>query len=124
VHDTGGVVIRIEEISIFGNGIAIAGLPFFENERFEEPGRVREMPLGRTDVRHRLHNAIFRRKIFSKLRAEVSDFVKTREQILRGRRTFARARLRGRLSIFWSDRGLDQVIPPSCSISSRRASSI
>jgi hypothetical protein len=44
--------------------------------------------------------------------------------LLRGRRTFSRTRLRGRRSSLWSDRGWDQVIPPSCSSSSLRASSI
>ena len=64
------------------------------------------------------------REILGELGAEFPNLMKAREQIPRGRRTFARARFRGRLSIFWSDRGLDQVIPPSCSNSSRRASSI
>src|SRR5215471_1709146 len=124
MHGAGRVVIRIKEIGVFGNGVAITGLPFLQNERLEKPGRVREVPFRRADVGYRLHDAIFRSEIFGQLRAEISDFVKTREQILRKRRTLARARLRGRCSIFWSDRSLDQVIPPSCSRSSLRASSI
>src|SRR6266403_1337537 len=78
--------------------------------------------LQRTDVGDRLHDAVLRREIFGESRAEISNFVKTREKVLRGRSAFGRARFRGRRSIFWSDRGLDQVIPPSCSSSSRRAS--
>jgi len=123
MHRARGIVIRIEEISVFRMGVAITGDPPFQNERFKKPGRMRKMPFCRADFRHRLHDAILRREIFGEPAAKVSDFVKTREQTVR-RRILGRARFRGRRSIFWSDRGVDQVIPPSSSSSSLRASSI
>src|ERR1043166_1244971 len=124
MHGARSVVVGIEEISVFGNGVAITGFPFFQDEGFEKPGRVGEMPFRGTDFGHRLQDAIFGREIFGQPCAEVSDLVKAREQISLRQRAFARARLRGRRFLFWSDRGLDQVIPPSCSSSSLRASSI
>ena len=124
MHCAGRVVVRVEEIRVLRNRVAISGHPFLQDKRFKEPGGVGEMPFGRADFRHRLHDAILGREILRQTRGEIADLVEAPEQIFHRRRLIARARLRGRCSIFGGDRGLDQVIPPSCSSSSRRASSI
>ena len=63
MHVTGGVVIGIEKERVFGNGRDVAGDKFFQDERFEKPGSVREMPFRWAHIRHRLHDAIFRLEI-------------------------------------------------------------
>ena len=124
MHRACGVVVRIEEICVLGNSIAIARHPFFQNEGLEKPGGVRKMPFRRAYFRHRLHNAIFGSEILRQFRGEISNVVKTREKLFGWRRLRPRTLLRGRGWICCCDRGLDQVIPPSCSSSSLRASSI
>src|SRR6266705_87991 len=119
MHSAGCVVVGIKKVSVFRNDVVIARHPFFQNESFEKPGGMREMPLGRTDLGHRLHDAVFGFEVSGKTRREIPDLMKTRKQALRPRKLF-----RGRRFLYCCDRAVVQVIPPSCSSSSRRASSI
>ena len=41
---------------------------------------MREMPFGRADIRHRLHDAIFRFKTCAQRVREISDLVKASQQ--------------------------------------------
>src|SRR5207249_476976 len=124
MHRAGGVVIGVKKIGVLGNCISIARHPFFQNEGLEKPGGVRKMPFRRAYFRHRLYNAIFGSEAFGYPGSEISNLVKAREKLFSWRRLRPRTLLRGRFSICCGDRGLDQVIPPSCSSSSLRASSI
>src|SRR6202162_6207401 len=124
MHRAGGVVVRIEKISVFRDGIAVTRDPFFQDEGLEKPRGVGEMPFGRAYVRYRLHNTIFCREIFRQFGGEIPHLAKPGKKFLGWRRLRLRTLLRGRRSICCCDRGLDQVIPPSCSSSSLRASSI
>ena len=124
VHVTRGIVIRIKEVSVLRNFRAVAPDPFFQNECFKKPRGVGEMPFRRTDIGHRLDDAIFRLQSLAQLRREISDLSKTREQTLTVRRTRAQPRLRGRRFVDRCGRDWTQVVPPSCSSSSLRASTI
>src|SRR6202023_2461180 len=110
MHGAGGVVIRVKEIRVFRNGIAITGHPFFQNKRFKKPGGMSEMPFGWADFRHRLHDAVFRSEIFRQLGAEISDFVKPGEQFFSWRRFRLRTLWSGRSSTDRCDRRWTQVI--------------
>ncbi len=85
VHVARGVVVRIEEVSVLRNLGAIPRLPDFDDKRLEEPARMREMPLCRTHVRHRLDDAIFRLEIAAKARREIAHCPVTFEQLFRER---------------------------------------
>ena len=85
VHVTGGVVVGVKKVRVFGNLRLISGHPFFQNKGLKKPGGVGEMPFRRTDIRHRLHHAILRRKVLTESRGEVADLMKAGEQQLRGR---------------------------------------
>src|SRR5437016_8000599 len=115
MHGAGGVVVGIEKVSVLRNGIPISRHPLFQNEGFKKPGGMGEMPLRRADVRHRLNDTIFRRQIFGKSASETAELAEPRQKIVPRQKGLARARRRGRCSIFFSDRGLDQVLSPSCS---------
>jgi len=54
---------------------------FLQDEGLKEPCCMSKMPFRRANVRHRLHNEIFRLKIDTQSRCEVSDLVKTLEQV-------------------------------------------
>jgi hypothetical protein len=82
VHIARGVVIRIKEEGVLRDFRAVARHPDFDDERLEEPGRVREMPLRRADVGHRLHDEIFRLQIPAEAGAEVPHLLKTVAQTL------------------------------------------
>ena len=60
VHAPHGLVIGIEQVFEIRMKRAIAGQQLLEQELFEEPAGVREMPLGRARVRHALHDEILR----------------------------------------------------------------
>ena len=124
VHVACGVVIRIKKICVFGNLGAISGHPFLDDKRFEKPGGMRKVPFGRADVGHRLHNAILRLEALAKSRGKIPDFVKTGEQLLGARQICERTRRRGHSLVDCRRRCWVQVIPPSCSSSSLRASTI
>ncbi len=82
------------------------------------------MPFRWANIGHRLDDAIFRLQFLAQSRREIPDLSKTREQTLTVRRTRGQARLRGRRFVDRCGRDWTQVIPPSCSSSSLRASSI
>ena len=81
MHVAGGVVVGIEEISVLRVLAAITADPLFENESLKKPRRMGEMPFCRAYVGHRLHDAILGRESPANRRGEISDFVKTREQL-------------------------------------------
>src|SRR5437588_6502727 len=86
MHRAGRIVIGIEKKGVFRNDLAITRRPFFQNEGFEKPGRVSEVPLRWADLGHRLHHAIFRLQIVTKPGGEIPDLMKTAKQALRTRR--------------------------------------
>jgi hypothetical protein len=56
------LVIRIKEVAE-GRVDPVIGVEPGQNEGFEEPGRVRQVPLCRADVVHRLDGLILGRKV-------------------------------------------------------------
>ena len=58
----------------------VAGREGFEHEALEEPGHVREMPLGRADVGHRLHDRVLGRERLDERKAQRADARKPRRQ--------------------------------------------
>ena len=72
-----GVVVGVEQHRTRVEG-RVAGSVRREHERLEEPRRVREVPLGRARVGHRLHDAVLgrqRRRERERLRADVARSV-------------------------------------------------
>ena len=125
VHVTRSVVVRIEEIRVFRNFGTVFRQEFFEDKCFEKPGGMRQMPLGGADVGHGLHDAIFRFKVRAQRIGKIPSLMKTIAQ------PFDATRLRRRNTVFrhhpaGGDLGCAraQGFSPSCSSSSRRASSI
>jgi len=80
VHVPSSVVVRIEEICVLWNFGAVTWTEFLEDESFEKPRRMSEMPLRRADIRHRLHNAILWFKACAKRSREIPDLMKTSKQ--------------------------------------------
>ena len=80
MHVTGRVVVRIEEISVLRNFWAISRNKLFQDKCLEKPRRVSEVPLGRADVGHRLHDAIFWFETRTQRIGEISDLMKTSKQ--------------------------------------------
>src|SRR4029077_12041162 len=95
------------------------------DKSFEKPRGMREMPFGRTDVRHGLHDAIFGFGISTQRIREISDLIKAIAQAfdpgltLGKKRSIRRHRCGGGFN-----GGRAQGFSPSWSRSSRRASSI
>ena len=85
MHIAGGVIVGIEKIGVLRDFGAVALHPGFEDEGFEKPARVGEMPFRRADVRHRLHDVIFRFEVPAKMGAEIAHLSKLRDQTLTGR---------------------------------------
>src|SRR6266550_6514236 len=121
MHVASRVIIGIKEICVFRNFRLISGQPFFQNKGLKEPRCMREMPLRRTHVRDRLHNAILGLKVAAKFHGKISNLMKTREQSLRAVGRGSLTRVGGGRWINCRDRALTQVISPSCSSSSLRA---
>src|SRR6266516_2297334 len=124
MHIAGGIVVRIEEIAVLRNFGAIAWQPFFQNKSFEEPGGMGEVPFGWADVRHRLNNTIFGLEICAQTHREISYLTKTCEQTLSARPVHVRMRSHRCRFVDRRRGGQAQAVPPSCSSSSLRASSI
>ena len=59
MHLADRVVIRVEQKIILFVESLITANKFLEYEALEEPGDMRKMPLGRTDIGHRLHDGVF-----------------------------------------------------------------
>ena len=76
MHVASSVIIGIEEVSVLWNFCAISRDEFFQDKRFEKPSGMREVPFGRTNVRHGLHDAIFRFEISTQRVGEFSDLMK------------------------------------------------
>jgi hypothetical protein len=93
VHAPGGVVVRIEKVSVLRNLGAVTRSPHFHDKRFEEPARVREVPFRRTHVRHRLDHEVFRDQVAAKTGREISDRPVTLEQLFGMRPRIRRPRL-------------------------------
>src|SRR4029077_13996223 len=77
MHVARSVIIGIEKVSVLWNFCAISGDEFFQDKSFEKPCGMREMPFGRTDVRHGLHDAIFGFETNTQPVGEFSDLMKT-----------------------------------------------
>ena len=60
MHIAGRVVIGVEEIVVLLVEARVVLEIGLEHEAFEEPGDVGHMPFRRADVRHRLHDRVFR----------------------------------------------------------------
>jgi hypothetical protein len=52
------LVVGVEQVAERGVERAVAGNMFLEQERLEEPGGVREVPLGRAHIGHRLDGLV------------------------------------------------------------------
>src|SRR5204863_443998 len=76
VHVACGVIIRIEKVSILRDFCAISRGESFQDKGFEKPGGMRKVPFGRTDIRHRLHDAIFGFETSTQRIREISDLMK------------------------------------------------
>ncbi len=63
IHRTNEVVIAVEEKIVAGMHALVIRLEDRKHKLLEEPGGMREMPLGRTHVGHRLHHGVFRFEI-------------------------------------------------------------
>ena len=72
VHLAGREVVGIEQVvvAIVDGGVIAAVLA--QDELFEEPGDVGEVPLGRTDVGHGLHDGVLRRERLAKTRHDAA----------------------------------------------------
>src|SRR5439155_17006270 len=66
----GSFVIGVEEIAVERMGAPVSGIGRAQDERFEEPARVREVPFGRAGVRHRLDHLVLHRKRTAELLGE------------------------------------------------------
>ena len=77
MHVASGVVVGIKEVCVLWNFGVISGKEFFQQKCLEKPRCMREMPLRRADVRHRLHDVIFWFETSAERVSEISDFVKT-----------------------------------------------
>src|SRR6267142_5336856 len=125
MHVARSVIIGIEKVSVLWNFGAIFWVEFFQDKSFEKPRGMREMPFGRTDVRHGLDDAIFGFETSTQRVRELSDLMKAIAQALdpgftRGeKRSIIRRRCGGDFN-----GGRAQGFSPSWSRSSRRASSI
>src|SRR4029077_16598409 len=125
VHVASSVIIGIEEVSVLWNFCAISRGEFFQDKGFEKPSGMREVPFGRTNCRHGLHDAIFRFEISTQRVGELSDLMKAIAQahdpgFARGENRSIRRRRSGG----GFNGGRAQRFSPSWSSSSRRASSI
>ena len=87
MHVTGGVIIRIKEISVLGDFGAITRAELFEDKRFKKPCRMGEMPFCRTHVGHRLDDIVFRFETSAQTVGEVSGLMKTSKKALNTPRT-------------------------------------
>ena len=81
VHVAGSVVVRVKEICVLRNFRAIFCNKIFKDKRLEKPSRMRQVPLRRTDVGHRLHHTIFRFKTDAQRIGKASDLMKTMTQV-------------------------------------------
>ena len=68
-----GFVIGVEEILVGGIEGAVAARMRAQHEGLEEPGGVRQVPLGRAGVGHRLDRLVLGRQWFSELLGEGAD---------------------------------------------------
>ncbi len=66
MHLARRVVIGIEQVMILIVKTTVTFFVGFENETLEKPGRVRQMPLGWTHVRHTLNDVILGREVLTK----------------------------------------------------------
>src|SRR5215831_18523462 len=62
-----GVVVRVVQDAKFGTKGTVTGNETLEHKGLEEPRGMREVPLDRTGVRHRLQRAVLRRQRRGKL---------------------------------------------------------
>ena len=101
MHIARSIVIGIEKVSVLWNFCPISPDEFFQDKSFEKPRGMREMPFGRADVRHGLHDAILGFETNTKRIGELSDLMEAIPQSLdprlaRGKkRSFRRRRCGG-----------------------------
>ena len=76
MHLANGEVVRVEQkMKLFIKVLVIRQVRL-KHKVLKEPGDVREVPLGRADVRHRLHDRIFRLQISAQTqRCRANPFV-------------------------------------------------
>src|SRR6516165_3578614 len=60
---TNGFVVGVEQIGESRVEDPVAWIERGQDERFEKPGRVRQMPFRRADIRHRLDSLVLGRQI-------------------------------------------------------------
>ncbi len=58
MHVADRVIIRVEQVIEASVETAVSRIEGLEDEALEKPGNVREVPLGRRDIGHRLHNRV------------------------------------------------------------------
>ena len=125
MHVARSVIVGIEKVSVLWNFCAISREEFFQDKSFEKPRGMREVPFGRTDVRHGLHDAIFGFETSTQRIREIPDLMKAIAQALDP--GLARSEKRSIRRRRWGggfNKGRAHGFSPSWSRSSRRASSI
>ncbi len=80
MHFAGGVVIRIEDEVVVVVEVTILLEMWLQHEPLEEPGDVREMPFGRTDIGHALHDEVLGLQVTAKFQRGRADARETRRQ--------------------------------------------
>ena len=78
---TDRIVVRVEEFRESRIGRAVLGGVRLEEERLEEPARVGEVPLSRTDIGTRLNHVIFGGEWSAKLQTLGTDMLQLVDNI-------------------------------------------
>src|SRR5215475_15292926 len=82
MHIARSIVIGIKKVSVLWNFCPVSPDEFFQDKSFEKPRGMREMPFGRADVRHGLHDAILGFETNTKRIGELSDLMEAIPQSL------------------------------------------
>ena len=79
MHVAGGVVVGVKEVGVLRHLRLVTGQENFQDEGLKKPAGMREMPFGRADVGHRLHDEIFRLQRFAKTMRKLPDLPVARQ---------------------------------------------
>src|SRR5690606_8894784 len=77
VHAPDGLVVGVEQVVEARVELAVAGREIAQHEALEEPRDVREVPLRRTDVGHRLHDGVLDAERFAERERPAARRAKT-----------------------------------------------
>jgi hypothetical protein len=85
MHRPHGLIVRIEQVVPIGLVRAECGIAA-ENELFEKPARMGQMPFPGAGVRHRLQQQVFRTERLTQARRPIPNVLKTRNHLGGSRR--------------------------------------